>query len=127
MKFTWKLGPRCRGNIFICESITQQRYLYICLTRGRCPATGLHLTISLILDLNCIHVTTILKATDKYTQAVKFLNCIQGVFGLNLDLGADCYKIVHDFLRCALENAGTVPQIRPRTLPFISFPIHIIS
>jgi hypothetical protein len=31
--------------MFFCEAVTQQRRLYICLFRGRYPATGLHATI----------------------------------------------------------------------------------
>jgi hypothetical protein len=37
---------RFRGNVFVWEAATQQRSLYIFLSRGRCPATGLHATIS---------------------------------------------------------------------------------
>jgi hypothetical protein len=31
--------------MFVCEAVTRQRILYICLFRGRCPTTGLHSTI----------------------------------------------------------------------------------
>jgi hypothetical protein len=127
MKLIWKLGSRCRGNMFVCDSVPQQQFLYICSSHGRCPATGLHVTISLILDFIYTQFITILKATDKFTQAVMFLNYIQEVFVSNLDLGADYYKAVRDFLQCALANIGTVLLIRPRTVPFTLFPIHIIA
>jgi hypothetical protein len=34
-----------RGNMLVCEAVTQQRLLYRYLFRGRCLATGLHGTI----------------------------------------------------------------------------------
>jgi hypothetical protein len=34
-----------RGNILLCQFIVQQRLLYSCISRGRCPITGLHATI----------------------------------------------------------------------------------
>jgi hypothetical protein len=36
---------RFRGNMFLCQAVTQQRLFYIHLSRCRCPATGLHATV----------------------------------------------------------------------------------
>jgi hypothetical protein len=42
---------RYRGNMFICEAVTRQQLLYICLFRGSCPATVLHVTTTKITIL----------------------------------------------------------------------------
>jgi hypothetical protein len=36
------------GTCLFEKALTQQRLLYICLFRGRCPATGQHATLSLL-------------------------------------------------------------------------------
>jgi hypothetical protein len=42
----------CRGNMFVCEAVTQQRLLHTRLFQGRCPATGPHATI---LSISYLH------------------------------------------------------------------------
>jgi hypothetical protein len=42
--FIWECNC-CRGNMLVCAAVTWQRLLYSCLFRGRCLATGLHVTM----------------------------------------------------------------------------------